>query len=171
VSDQEQKPSDAPAEGVDRVATLEADLAKAKSDHLYLMAEFDNYRKRTIKERSDLTKYAGERAFIEMLSVLDNFERAIEVQITADTAEVFKKGVVLIVDEFKSALDKFGVTAMHSDGQAFDPNIHEALGSEESDSVPPGHVTKVFRKPYKLHDKVIRPGQVVVAKPKSAPQG
>lgn len=148
---------------------LQKELQKAKNDHLYLMADFDNYKKRTIKERYDLTKYAGEKAFVEILNVYDNFERALSMELKPENLEAFKKGFELIANELKNTLERFGVKEVPSEGQPFDPMIHEALGAEESSTIKPGHITKVLKKPYKLQDKLIRPGQVVIAKEPSAP--
>jgi molecular chaperone GrpE len=102
-----------------------------------------------------------------MLSVLDNFERALESQVTAESWQNFVKGVELTAKEFRGVMQKFGVQEVASLGQPFDPNLHEALSTEASSEVAEGCVLRVFKKPYKLHDKLIRPGQVVVAK---APQ-
>jgi molecular chaperone GrpE len=150
------------------VANLKKDLERAKNDHLYLMAEFDNYRKRAIKERSDYMKYAAERPLGGILEVLDNFERAIQVEVTPENFESFKKGVELISEELKSTLKKFGVQEVPAEGAKFDPTIHEAIGTEETDSVEPGMVSRVIRKAYKLHDKIIRPAQVMVATEKKS---
>lgn len=138
------------------------DLAKAKNDYLYLQAEFDNYRKNALKERSQYIKYAGERLIVELLGVHDNFERALQ-SFTNSPDDPFFKGMELIRAQFKTVLEQAGVSEVPADGIAFDPNVHEALSSEESESVEPGTITKVFRKAYKLHDKLIRPAQVVVA--------
>lgn len=151
----------------EEIAALRQEVEKAKSEVLYARAEFDNFRKRAMKERSDYLKYAGEQAFVGILDVLDNFERALGTEVTSENLESFKKGVNLIADSLKNTLKKFGVAEVPSEGVPFDPTFHEAISSEETDSVPPGSISKVFRKTYKLHDRVIRPGQVVVAKPKS----
>jgi molecular chaperone GrpE len=148
-------------------AALRDELEKSKNDLLYLRAEFDNYKKRALKERSDYLRYAGEQAFVGILDVLDNFERALQTDVTPENFESFKKGVELIAENLKSTLRRYGVTEVPSEGVPFDPNMHEAISSQETDSIPPGHVAQVFRKTYKMHDRVIRPGQVIVAKPKS----
>jgi molecular chaperone GrpE len=146
-----------------KILALTEELTKSKNDQLYLRADFDNYRKSVIKERSDLIKYGSERVFVELLDVLDNFERALQVELTPETLNTFKEGLVLTANELKRALNKFGVNDIECDGAPFDPAIHEALSSEETDRVAPGHVARVFKKAYKLHDRVIRPAQVVVA--------
>lgn len=151
----------------EETSALREELEKAKNEVLYARAEFDNYRKRAMKERSDYLRYAGEQAFVSILDVVDNFERALQTEVKPENLDSFKKGVELIAESLKNTLKKFGVQEIPSQGVAFDPNVHEAISSEETDTLPPGHVTQVFRKPYKMHDKVIRPGQVVVAKEKS----
>lgn len=146
------------------VTELKAQVEKYKNDYLYLRAEFENYRRNVIKERADLLKYGCERLVVEVLGVLDNFERALEVKPSAENLMNYTKGVEMTQTELKSVLQKFGVSEIPSKGLAFDPTVHEALSSEETSEVKPGYISRVFKKPYKLHDKVIRPGQVVVAK-------
>ncbi len=137
---------------------------KFKTDYLYLRAEFDNYRKNAIKEQSDLIKYGARKLALDLLSVLDNFERANSVQVTAENFHDYVKGIEMTSNELKNALGKNGITEIPCDGVPFDPNQHEALSSEMSDSVPAGNVLRVFKKGYKLQDKIIRPAQVVVAR-------
>ncbi|MCB0389715.1 MAG: nucleotide exchange factor GrpE [Bdellovibrionales bacterium] len=150
----------------DRVESskLEEDYNKLKSEYLYLRAEFDNFRKNTIKERSDMVKYGAERFIRNILNVIDNFDRALEMEITADNYNDFREGIVMTANEFKTQLTNMGVTIEDPIGKPFDPNFHEALSSEETDKYPPGYVSQVFQKSYKLHDRIIRPAQVVVAK-------
>lgn len=150
------------------IEALKAQVEKYKNDFLYLRAEFENYKRNAIKERSDLIKYGNERMWNDLLNVLDNFERALETKATSENLQTYAKGVEMTAQEFRQALQKNGVSEVPSQGQAFDPSLHEALSSEETDSVKPGHVSRVFRKAYKLHDRVIRPGQVVVAKTPTA---
>lgn len=146
---------------------VEAELEKTKKDYLYLLAEFENYKKHVIKERSDMRKYGSERLIVELLSVLDVFDTALRMDVTAENIDGFRKGVEMTATEFRAALQRFGVEELPAEGKPFDPNMHEAISSEATDKFPEGHVSKVFKKPFKLHDRVIRPGQVVVAtKPK-----
>ncbi len=146
------------------IETLKAQVEKFKNDYLYLRAEFDNYRRNMIKERSDLVKYGSERIVVDILGVMDNFERALENKPTPESMANFVKGIEMTQSEFRSVLQKHGIQEVPSQGLAFDPNIHEALSSEESNEIKAGHITRVFKKPYKLHEKVIRTGQVVVAR-------
>ncbi len=150
-----------------KLAELErakTDSEKWKTDYLYLRADFDNYRKSMVKERSDLVKYGTERFLVDLLDVFDNFERALELDINAENYGQFKEGINLTASELKKVLDKHSVKEVKSAGEAFNPLVHEALSSEETDSVAPGHIARVYKKAYKLHDRVIRPAQVVVAK-------
>lgn len=148
----------------DQLSQLQNDLAKAQNDFLYLRAEFDNYKRQAIKERSDLIKYGGVNIIRDLLEVLDNFERALSAELTSDNVESFKKGMEMTASEMQNVLSRYGLKAVNAYGEAFDPSMHEALSSEETAEVPAGHVSREFKKAYKLHDKLIRPAQVVVAK-------
>lgn len=152
---------------VDPLAEAKAEAEKFKNEFLYLRAEFENYKKQVAKERSDLRKYGAERLIVDLLGVLDVFELALASEITPETLANFRKGVEMTATELKNVLQRHGVTEIPSENQKFDPAVHEALSSEETNEVPPGTITKVFKKPYKLHDRLIRPGQVVVAKEKA----
>jgi len=146
-----------------QIEDLRAEAEKYKNEFLYLRAEFDNFRKHTIKERSDYLKYGSERLLVEVLNVLDNFERALDTKVTNDNINTYVKGVEMTAGELKTVLKNYGISDVATHGAPFDPNMHEAIGSEPSEDVPPGHIVRVHKKPYKLHDKLIRPGQVVVA--------
>lgn len=141
---------------------------KSKNDYLYLRAEFENYKRNAIKERSDLIKYSSERLIVDVLNVVDNFERALQTPPNSENLSTYAKGIEMTATELKNVLNKFGVSEVNSEKMAFDPMAHEALASEETAEVPEGHVFRVFKKAYKLHDKLIRPAQVVVAKKPSA---
>ncbi len=140
------------------------EVAKWKNDYLYLRADFDNYRKSVIKERADLIKYGCERLIIELLGFLDTVDRVLQMQMTPENVEQFRSGFEMTATELKNVLQQFGVKELEAAGQAFNPAEHEAVSSEETDLVPPGHIFRVFKKAYKLHDRLIRPAQVVVAK-------
>lgn len=139
-------------------------LDKAEKDYLYLRAEFDNFKKNAIKERSQLIKYGNERLLVDLLTVVDNFEHALNMEINSENMNSFRDGVELIKVELYNSLAKYGLEKIESKGQAFDPNVHEALSSEPTTEFEPGHISQVFKEAYKLHDKIIRPAQVVVAK-------
>ena len=142
----------------------QSELEKIKNDFLYLSADFDNFKKQAIKERSQTIKYGSEQVYVQILEVLDNFERALEGELSADNIDQFKTGVRMIHKELLDTLGKFGVEEIPSLGEKFDPQIHEAISAEDTKEVDSGHVLRVIKNPFKLHDKVIRPGQVIVAK-------
>ena len=146
---------------------LKAEAEKFKNDYLYLRAEFDNFKRQTIKERSDLRKYGAERLVIDLLNILDIFETALATDITPEGIATFRKGIEMTAAELRTVLNRHGVEEVGASGKPFDPSVHEALSSEETNEFPAGTVTRVFKKPYRLFDRVIRPGQVMVAKPKS----
>ncbi len=143
--------------------SLEEQIEKSKQDYLYLAADFENFRKNAIKERSELIKYGNERLLRELLEVVDNFERALESDTSSATLDSFKSGVEMIFKDLNQLLQRFGVREVESQGKRFDPNVHEALSSEPTNEVPVGHITQVFKKAYKFNDRLLRPAQVVVA--------
>lgn len=145
------------------VETLQAEVSKWKNEFLYLKAEFDNYKKNVLKERSDLLKYGAERVAKDMLEVADNFERALEFKITPDTVNNFKQGMEMTSQNLKDALAKHGIQEVPGLGQPFNPQYFEAISSEVTDKFTEGSISRVFKKAYKLHDKIIRLGQVIVA--------
>lgn len=153
-----------------KISTLELEIEKHRNETLYLRAEFDTYKRNAIKERSELLKYGAERFITELLGVLDNFERALDVH-SPEQFQVLKKGVEMTAAEIKTLLTKFGVQEIQCQGVPFDPMIHEALGQEPTDQTLSGHVHRVFRKPYKMIDKTIRTGQVIVASSPDTPHG
>jgi molecular chaperone GrpE len=136
---------------------------KWKNDYLYLRAEFDNFRKHAIKERSDLSKYGAERFLRDFLEIMDNFDRALLSTPTPENLSNYVMGVQMIAKEIKTLLTKHGVNSEDCLGLPFDPSKHEALGTEPSKEMSPGHIVKVVKAPYKLHDKLLRPAQVLVA--------
>lgn len=130
-----------------------------KDQYLRLMADFQNYKRRVAKEREDTRAYANEKIVTELLTVLDNFDRAME----HDADEGFKEGMQMILDQFNDVLKHAGVEEIEALGSEFDPNVHNAVLMEDTDEVESGHVSCVLQKGYKLNGKVIRPAMVKVA--------
>lgn len=147
------------------IEKLKAEAEKYKNEYLYLMADFENYKKQAIKERSQLIKFGSERLIVSLLEVMDNLERALQTEVTPDNLDSFVDGVKMTRSELSKVLKSFGVEEVPSEGVAFDPNVHEALSSQQTEEVPEGHIVSAFKKAYKLHDRVVRPAQVVVATP------
>ena len=146
--------------GDTRIAGLEAELAEANDRHLRLMAEYDNYRKRTIRERDGLYKDAQTRTLEAFLTVADNFDRAM---LAATTDPDFKRGMELIHTGFTETLGRFGVVKFGEPGEPFDPELHAAVAHVEDGEHEAGIITQVYSPGYRMEDKVLRPATVVVA--------
>jgi molecular chaperone GrpE len=132
-------------------------------------AEFENFRKRTQKEREDAAKFGNEKLLKDFLPVMDNLERALDHVEQHDLAQVIE-GVKLVQKLFESTLARHGVTGFSAVGKPFDPGLHEALMQKESDE-PPGTVLSEMAKGYKLHDRLVRPAAVVVSKSRTPAGG
>lgn len=157
----EAAPANTPADSPDvRVAELEAELAEASNRHLRLMAEYDNYRKRTTREREGLYKDAQAKTLEAFLTVADNFDRAMAA---ATTDPDFKKGMELIHTGFTETLGRFGVTKFGEPGEPFNPEMHAAVAHVEDSEQETGTIAQVYSPGYKMEDKVLRPATVVVA--------
>lgn len=146
------------------IAGLEAEKQEMNDKLLRLAAEFENYKKRMIRERETAIKYAEEGLLKELLPTLDNLERALTHQNSVDDIAILREGVGLTMKALLSATAKFGLAAIDSVGQPFDPNVHEALVMEVSDEVPPQSVIREFEKGYYYKDRLLRAAKVVVAK-------
>ena len=124
-----------------------------------LMADFQNYKRRTEKEKSDIYAYANEKLILGLLEVIDNFERAVLSE-TAD--EKYAEGMEMIFKQLKGVLEKSGLEEIKALGEGFDPNFHNAVMTEYNDQFESGSVTEVLQKGYTLNGKVIRPSMVKV---------
>ena len=148
-------------ENESKIAELEKDLAAAKEAHIRTLAEYDNYRKRTAKEKEATWIDAKASCVAELLPVLDNFDRALGV--TDSDLDSYKKGVEMIYQGFYDTLKKLGVEAFGEEGDEFDPNFHSAVMHVEDESLGENVLAQVFSKGYKLGDKILRPAMVKVA--------
>jgi molecular chaperone GrpE len=147
-----------------KIEQLEAEAEEASNRYLRLAADFDNYKKRARQEQSDLTRSANADLIGKLLPVVDNFHRVLEsIPETADEAWI--KGVRLTLQQLEELLAAQGVLPIEALGQPFDPNLHEAIGHEESDEHPEDTVVSEIRRGYRLHDRVVRPALVRVARP------
>ena len=150
-------------------ATAEDNSKKAETEensdakYLRLMAEFQNYKKRVAKEKSDIHSYANEKIVTELLEVLDNFERALATDNSTDV-EGYAQGMKLIFDQLLGVLTKSGLVEVKALGEEFDPNMHNAVMTADSEEYDSNKVCSVLQKGYTLNGKVIRPSMVTVAK-------
>lgn len=145
------------------VAGLKASVKQERENYLRALADLENYKKRAMKEKSELLRYQGERILRELLDVVDNFERARESYAT-DPSQL-KAGIDLIYKMLFDLLGRFDVRPIESVGKDFDPQRFEALGRVETDAVPAGQVVTELRRGYMFKDKLLRVGQVAVAAP------
>ena len=144
--------------------TKEEEVAKEKKEYMFLMAEFDNFRKRTLRERSELIKNAAEKVLQGLLPIVDDFERGLDAIKDSSDAESVKEGMTLIYNKLVKYLGDNGVKAMDSTGADFDADIHEAIAMVPADEdTAAGKVKDTVQKGYTLNDKVLRHAKVVVA--------
>ena len=157
----EEKAGDDKAE--EKAAEDEKAAEAAESErYMRLMAEFQNYKKRAAKEKTDTLQYANEKIVAELLPVIDNFERALATE--TDDLEGYAKGMQLIFEQFRKALENAGLEEIKAQDEVFDPNVHNAVLAENIEDKEDGVITKVLQKGYKLRDKVVRPSMVAVNK-------
>ena len=164
ISDGATEPSGAMPD--EKIEELTQQLAKARDDYLRLVAEFDNYKKRTNREFSALIKTANESLITNLLDVLDNFERAFKSREENFDADAYHKGIKLLYDKLYETLTREGLARFDSVGQPFDPKLHEAVVQVESEDAAPDTVALEIQPGYMLGDKVIRHARVGVVKPK-----
>lgn len=147
----------------DENAKLKEELEKEKREYLFLMAEFDNFRKRTLKEKSELIKNAGESAFKGLLPIVDDFERALKAtENTEDVASV-REGMELIYKKLKKYMEQNGVKEMDPEDRDFDADKHEAISVVPvPDELQKGKILDTIEKGYTINDKVLRHAKVVV---------
>lgn len=145
------------------IDSIKAELIAAQDRNLRLMAEFDNFRRRTAKEQLDLIETANAKLLEKLSEVLDNFERAFAAENKANDLEAFEKGMQLIHSQFAKTLTDAGLEQIDPVGQEFDPNCQEALMQQPSEDIPEGHVVTVFQKGYRLKGKILKTAKVIVS--------
>ena len=147
--------------------SLKAELAAANDRNLRLMAEFDNFRRRSAREQLEIIETANGKLLEKLSEVLDNFERAFAAENKAKDLDTFEKGMQMIHDQFAKVLTDAGLEQLDPTGQEFDPNCHEALMQQPSEEIPENHVVTVFMKGYKLKNKILKPAKVIVSSGKA----
>jgi molecular chaperone GrpE len=143
---------------------LQEEVKREKDKFLRLFAEFENYKKRTSRERLDLIETAGESVMLSVLPILDDFERALSHIEDDKEAEDLRKGVLLIYQKLLKALEQKGLKNMESKGKTFDSDFHQALTEIEGDKKMKGKVVDVIEKGYFIGNKILRHAKVVVGK-------
>ena len=142
---------------------LKQQLADANDRNLRLMAEFENFRRRNAKEQLELIETANGKLLEKLSEVQDNFERAFASENKAKDLEAFEKGMQMIYNQFAKVLTDAGLEQIDPTGKEFDPNLHEALMQQPSETIPEGHVVTVFQKGYKLKNKILKTAKVIVS--------
>jgi len=176
-----QQPDNTPAEepfatedglSGEELAALKDKAAKSVQYYEQLLrttADLENYKKRAAREKQEAIKFANEGLIEKLIPILDNFEMALNAASAANTTvESLRSGVQMIAQQLKSAMTDAGLQEIDAAGQAFDPNLHEAISQQETAEVPEGRVVQQTRKGYRLRDRLVRPASVVVAKKPAA---
>ena len=150
----------------DIISQLEDENSSLKDQMLRKQAESDNFRKRVLREKEESIKYANSNLLLDLVTIIDDFERAIKSTTESVDAENFHSGIELIEKQFVSMLDRnWGLKKMVSVGEEFDPQFHEAIGMEESSEYEKQTVIEDYQSGYILQDRVLRPAKVKVAMP------
>ncbi|HEX2484971.1 MAG TPA: nucleotide exchange factor GrpE [Myxococcota bacterium] len=145
------------------------ELAREEERAVRLAADFDNFRKRNLREREEAHRYGHENLVKDLLGAVDNLDRAVDHARRSGGAdfESILQGVELVQRELQGVLSKHGVTRIEAAGEPFDPTVHEAVAQQEEGSVPANTVVQVYQPGYRLWDRLLRPARVVVSKPPS----
>jgi molecular chaperone GrpE len=148
-----------------RCETAEQESRQHYERLLRVSADFENFKKRSFREADDIRKYANELLLLELLTVVDNLERAIQVTSSENnTVGCVIEGVEMTLKALMKIFEKFSVKPIEADGKTFDPNFHQAMMQEASDLHPENTIIREFQKGYLLHDRLLRPSMVVVSK-------
>ncbi|MBO5532971.1 MAG: nucleotide exchange factor GrpE [Fibrobacter sp.] len=158
-----EKPAESAEAAPSAEEVLKQQLADANDRNLRLMAEFDNFRRRSAKEQLDIIETANGKLLEKLSEVQDNFERAFSSENKAKDLEAFEKGMQMIYNQFAKILSDAGLEQIDPTGAEFDPNMHEALMQQPSETIPEGHVVTVFQKGYKLKNKILKTAKVIVS--------
>lgn len=144
------------------VAELKAKLEEEENRFLRLRADFDNLRRRTQLDREAAEKYRAQKLLTDLLPVIDNFERALQVEVSSDDAQALYKGIEMVYKTFIEATKQEGLEVIPAEGQVFDPTVHQAVMQEADSEKESGIVLRELQKGYKLKDRVLRPSMVSV---------
>lgn len=153
----------------DPVAVLEGEVAKWKDLALRSQAELDNFRKRMAREKADSIRFGNAALLETLLPVVDNFRFGLEAAKRDAGQSVVFEGMAMVYKQLHDVLEEFGVQEVPAEGLLFDPNLHDAVKEEDSDAVSEGHVLTVIRKGYRLHDRLLRPANVIVSRGPAQP--
>jgi molecular chaperone GrpE len=148
---------------VRELSAKDGELKALNDKYLRLAAEFDNYKRLAQRDLRDQIRFGNEQLLKELLPVVDNLERAIKAAKENKSGDGLLQGVDLTLKQLNGALGKFGVQAIPTAGQPFDPSSHQAVASVPSQQVPEQHIVEEFQRGYRLHDRILRPAMVTVS--------
>ena len=146
---------------------LKAELTELQAKYLYLQAEYQNFRKRSVRDIADARSYAVASTLVPFLSVVDYLGMAQAAAEQSDNLAALKQGMTMIIGEFDKALDELGVKKMNTAGAKFDPELHDAVGYEHSDTIPEGVIIREWTGGFKMGEKLLRPARVLVSSGKA----
>lgn len=153
------------------VSNTQDDLAEVQDRYIRLAAEFENYKKRSDREKQSAVKYASEGLLHELLPIIDNLEQALNAaksyaadNNTDKANQNMLTGIAMVLKQFQDVLSRFGITSFSAMGQTFDPSKHEAVSEKVTTDIKSGQVVEEYQKGYMLNDRLVRPARVVVAK-------
>ena len=147
----------------DPMAGLQADLDRFRDLALRSQADFENYKKRSAREKEEAIKYANSSLFERLVSIIDNFELGLAAAKEQGEQSPIYSGMVLVQKQLNDLLVENGLQPIEAEGKKFDPNVHEAIAHEPSDQVPEGIVLRQTRRGYRFKDRLLRPAKVVVS--------
>jgi molecular chaperone GrpE len=157
------RPETSPDEGDDPTAGLQADLDRFRDLALRSQADFENYKKRSAREKEDAIKYANSSLLERLLPIVDNFELGLTAARAEGEDSPIYSGMYLVLKQLNDFLAQNGLQPIEAVGQKFDPNLHEAIAHEPSAQVPEGQVVRQTRRGYRFKDRLLRPSSVVVS--------
>ncbi len=159
------EPTPAESQNQEELLTqLQGDLDRFRDLALRSQADFENFRKRAAREKDDAIKYANLGLLEKLIPILDNFELGLNAARATPGSEAILMGMDMVARQLNDFLTQHGVEPINAEGQHFDPNLHEAVAQEASDTVPEGVIVRQLRKGFKLRDRLIRPATVMVSK-------
>lgn len=152
-----------PSDAEDSMAGLQADLDRFRELALRSQADFENYKKRTAREKEDAIKYANRSLLQQLVPIIDNFELGLAAAKEQGKESPIYSGMVLVQKQLSDLLAENGLQPIEAEGRPFDPNLHEAIAHEPSDHVPEGIVLRQTRRGYRYKDRLLRPAKVMVS--------
>jgi molecular chaperone GrpE len=161
----EEQKADGPAnEQQDELASLQADLDRFRDLAMRSQADFENYKKRCQREKEEAVKYANTSLLERLIAIVDNFELGLSAAKGEGENSAVYSGMQMVLKQLNDFLADNGLQPINAEGQPFDPNLHEAIGHEASDTIPDHHVIRQTRRGYRFKDRLLRPSSVVVSK-------